>query len=217
MLKCWGAAETKKEGASGLPSAHDDQSMMKICLMTSLAKLLFITPGEARPVLAKALKLGADDVHPGVKAKAIFLYNLIKSGIEEARATLVTNKQSMDPFVEDADAENIDMVFDEFNTFSVVYEKPECDWNKEQEEIDLEGIKALFDKALDDVTRALAAGLCDVAPTDVLAVVSVAVSSCDDELDAFDEAADAAEEATAGTGDPVSLSVARFLRGLAQA
>ena len=87
----------------------------------------------------------------------------------------------------------------------------------DEEEIDLEGIKALFDKALDDVTRALAAGLCDVAPTDVLAVVSVAVSSCDDELDAFDEAADAAEEATAGTGDPVSLSVARFPRGLAQA
>ena len=85
------------------------------------------------------------------------------------------------------------------------------------DELDLEGVRMLFDQALDDVTRALAAGLCNVAPTDVLAVVSVAVSSSDDELDAFDDAADAAEEATSGTGDPVSLSVARFLRGLAQA
>lgn len=137
MLKCWGAQDSgKKEG--GLPSAHDDQSMMKICLMTSLAKLLFITPGEARPVLAKVLSIARNDVHPGVRGKAVFLYNLIKSGLDEARSVLVTNKQSMDPFVEDADAENIDMVFDEFNTFSVVYEKPECDWNREQEEIDLE-------------------------------------------------------------------------------
>lgn len=85
------------------------------------------------------------------------------------------------------------------------------------DELDLEGVRTLFDQALDDVTRALAAGLCNVAPTDVLAVVSVAVSSSDDELDAFDDAADAAEEATSGTDDPVSLSVARFLRGLAQA
>lgn len=85
------------------------------------------------------------------------------------------------------------------------------------DKLDLEGVRTLFDQALDDVTRALAAGLCNVAPTDVLAVVSVAVSSSDDELDAFDDAADAAEEATSGTNDPVSLSVARFLRGLAQA
>ena len=33
----------------------------------------------------------------------------------------------------------------------------------------------------------------------------------------YSDAADAAEEATSGTDDPVSLSVARFLRGLAQA
>lgn len=78
-------------------------------------------------------------------------------------------------------------------------------------------LRDMFDRALDEVTRALAAGLCDVAPTDALAVACVSVSSCADELDAFDEAADAVEEAVSGTGDPVSIALARFLRGMTQA
>lgn len=89
----------------------------------------------------------------------------------------------------------------------------------EGDEAGYEDLRDMFDQALDDVTRALAAGLCDVAPTDALAVASVAISSCDDELDAFDEAADAVEESITGAGldDPVSLSLARFLRGMTQA
>jgi hypothetical protein len=106
--------------------------------MTSLAKLLFVTPGEARPVLAGALAYGIKDSHPAVKAKAMFLYNLLKTDLTAARSALLTTKQSTEAFVEDADAENIDMVFDEFNTFSVIYGKPQCEWKKDQEEIDLE-------------------------------------------------------------------------------
>jgi hypothetical protein len=68
----------------------------------------------------------------------MFLYNLLKTDLSAARAALMTTKQSGEIFVEDADAENIDMVFDEFNTFSVIYEQQQCDWRKDQEEIDLE-------------------------------------------------------------------------------
>lgn len=85
------------------------------------------------------------------------------------------------------------------------------------DEADYKDLRNMFDSALDDVTRALAAGLCDVAPTDTLAVACVAVSSCDDELDAFDEVADSVEEAVANDPDVVSLALSRFLRGLAQA
>ena len=89
----------------------------------------------------------------------------------------------------------------------------------EGDEAGYEDLRDMFDQALDDVTRALAAGLCDAAPTDALAVACVAVSACDDEIDAFDEAADAVEESitAAGLDGPVSLSLARFLRGMAQA
>jgi hypothetical protein len=139
MLRSWGgSAETKAVASSALPSAHDEQSMMKICLITSLAKLLFVSPAEVRPVLAQALSLGVRDGHPAVRAKATFLYNQLKTNLDTARAALLSTKSSMEPFVEDADAENIDMVFDEFNTFSVIYEKPQIDWSKPQEQVTIE-------------------------------------------------------------------------------
>jgi AP-4 complex subunit beta-1 len=139
MLRSWGgSAETKAVASSALPSAHDEQSMMKICLITALAKLLFVSPAEVRPVLAQALSLGVRDGHPAVRAKATFLYNLLKTNLDTARAALLSTKSSMEPFVEDADAENIDMVFDEFNTFSVIYEKPQIDWSKPQEQVTIE-------------------------------------------------------------------------------
>jgi hypothetical protein len=138
MLKSWGAADVVKSGGSALPSAHDEQSMMKVCLLTALAKLLFVTAAEVRPVLAQALALGVKDGHPAVRARAAFLYKLLREDLDAARAALMPSKQSLEPFVEDADAENVDMVFDEFNTFSVIYGKPQSDWSKPQEEVTIE-------------------------------------------------------------------------------
>jgi hypothetical protein len=139
MLKSWGGAtEAKAATTSRLPSAHDEQSMMKISLMTALAKLLFVSPAEIRPVLAQALSLGIRDGHPAVRGKASFLYRLLKANLDAARSALMSTKSSMEPFVEDADAENLDMVFDEFNTFSVIYGKPEVDWSRPQEQVTIE-------------------------------------------------------------------------------
>ena len=86
-----------------------------------------------------------------------------------------------------------------------------------EDEVGYEELAAMFDSAFQDVTHALAAGLCSVAPTDVLAVACVAVSECDDELDAFDAAADSVEEGITDESDVVALALARFLRGMAQA
>ena len=169
MLKSWGAKENKQEntpGSATLPSAHDEQSMMKICLMTALAKLLFVTPGEAKPVFAAVLSLGIKDAHPGVRSRAYFLYNLFKTDLDAARTALMTTKQSMEPFVEDADSENIDMVFDEFNTFSVVYEQPQCDWDKAPEEIDL----SIEEEEEEDQNEHKLEDLQEIAPEDFQAL-----------------------------------------------
>ena len=140
MLKFWDDKKaTQAQGSSDmLPSAHDEQSMMKVAIMTALAKLLFVSPGEARPVLAAALNLGLQDAHPGVKARALFIFQLLKQDLDAARAALMTTKTSTEPFVEDADSDSVDMVFDEFNTFSVIFDKPEAEWNQKPEEIELE-------------------------------------------------------------------------------
>ena len=86
-----------------------------------------------------------------------------------------------------------------------------------EDDADFDDLHAMFDEAFDDVSHALASGLCDVAPTDVLAVACVAVAECDDELDAFDAAADASEELVTDGSDVVTLALVRFLRGMAQA
>jgi CTP:molybdopterin cytidylyltransferase MocA len=96
--------------------------MMETCLMTALAKLLFVSPAEVRPVLAQALSLDVRDGHPAVWSKALFLYTLLKTNIDTARSALLSTKSNMEPFVEDTDAENVDMVFDVFTTFSVIYD-----------------------------------------------------------------------------------------------
>lgn len=115
-----------------------DNFNMKLSILTSITKLFFITPGEARPVLAAAISLGQHDDHPGVKARANFLFQLLKQDLDAARAALLTSKESQEPFVEDADAETVDMVFDEYNTFSVVFDKPESEWSLKKEEVELE-------------------------------------------------------------------------------
>jgi len=138
MLKFWNDKKQDTSADSSLPSAHDEQSMMKISIMTSLAKMLFVSPGESRPVLANALALGMKDNHPGVKARAEFIYKMLKIDKNAARSALLTSKRSTEPFVEDADSESIDMVFDEFNSFSVIYNMPQADWDTKPEEIKLE-------------------------------------------------------------------------------
>jgi hypothetical protein len=131
MLKSWGGSTETKAAAT---SAHDEQSMMKIALMTALAKLLFVSPAEVRPVLAQALSLDIHDGHPAVRGKASLLYNVLKANLDTARSALMSIKSSMEPFVEDADTENIEMVFDEFNTLSVIYDKPQEQVTIEPEE-----------------------------------------------------------------------------------
>ena len=138
MIKFWTDKKSENNNNETLPSSHDEQSMMKISIMTSLAKLLFVSPGEARPVLAASLNLGVKDNHPGVRAKALFLYKLIRTSLDSARSALINNKNCQDIFVEDANVENLDMVFDEYNTFSVIYDMPQADWDTKPEEIQLE-------------------------------------------------------------------------------
>jgi len=147
MLRSWDSQKQGDAVATTLgqtadkdttPSAQDDVSTMKICIITALAKLLFVNAGQARVVLAQAIGRGLKDQHPAVAARARFIYKLLQANIDAARSALVNNKTSDQPFVEDADSENIDMVFDEFNTFSVIYEEPRADWDTPEEQIDIE-------------------------------------------------------------------------------
>ena len=105
-------------------------------------------------------------------------------------------------------------------------------------EVTVDQLKAMFANALAELSDMSGAQVGDKTMMDALIPASEAVAACDgDELDLFDEAADAAEagaensrnfpskfgraksygEKTIGTPDAGAVSMARFFRGLAEA
>ena len=85
------------------------------------------------------------------------------------------------------------------------------------DEMTVDELRAMLSLGRDEVARALESGLGDAAALEVLVAVCGAVAASEDELDLFDDAADAAEGATEGSTSVAAVSAARFLRGLAQA
>ena len=85
------------------------------------------------------------------------------------------------------------------------------------DEMPLEDFRAMLALGRDEVARALESGLGDAAALDVLVAVCEAADASEDDLEVFDDAADAAEEAADGSTSVAAVSLARFLRGLAQA
>lgn len=85
------------------------------------------------------------------------------------------------------------------------------------DEMPLEDFRAMLALGRDEVARALESGLGDAAALDVLVAVCEAADASEDDLEVFDDAADAAERASDGSTSVAALSAARFLRGLAQA
>ena len=84
------------------------------------------------------------------------------------------------------------------------------------DEMTVDELRSMLSLGRDEVARALESGLGDAAALEVL-VACDAVAASEDELDLFDDAADAAEGATEGSTSVAAVSAARFLRGLAQA
>ncbi|WP_417229206.1 hypothetical protein [Thermophilibacter sp.] len=85
------------------------------------------------------------------------------------------------------------------------------------DEMTVDELRSMLSLGRDEVARALESGLGDAAALEVLVAVCDAVAASEDELDLFDDAADAAEGATEGSTSVAAVSAARFLRGLAQA
>lgn len=85
------------------------------------------------------------------------------------------------------------------------------------DEMSLEDFRTMFALGRDEVARTLDAGHGDAAALDVLVATCEAVDASEDDLEVFDDAADAAEEAAAASTSVAAVSLARFLRGLAQA
>jgi hypothetical protein len=93
-------------------------------ILLSSCKLFFKSPGEMQDILGKLFAFINNDFNDiDLKDRACYLYNLMKTNIEEAEL-IICGKSSIDQF-SDTNNINLPILFNEFNTLSVLYQKPE--------------------------------------------------------------------------------------------
>lgn len=93
-------------------------------ILLSSCKLFFKSPGEMQEILGKLFAFIINDFNDiDLKDRACYLYNLMKTNIEEAEF-IICGQTSIDQF-SDTNNINLPTLFNEFNTLSVLYQKPE--------------------------------------------------------------------------------------------
>jgi hypothetical protein len=98
---------------------------VRLELMACTLKMFFRRPPECQKMLGKLLaKATADPSNVDVHDKAMFYYRLLEYDIDEAQRVVVGNKETIETFVEDTETEVKDQIFEEFNSLSVIYQKP---------------------------------------------------------------------------------------------
>lgn len=84
-----------------------------------------------------------------LKDRAYYFYNLLKSDIEEAEYIICGERATVDKFISEEDGTQ-ETIFNEFNSLSVIYNKPEEKFVKKFIEVD-EAIKEADDKINKDL------------------------------------------------------------------
>jgi len=111
-------------------------------LLVATLKLFFKRPFEMKPILSQLLGKAIEDfTNPDVHDKAIFYYRLLSASVETCAAVVNSSKLSIESnFSEDQDAAEVDRLFEEFNSLSVVFQQPSEQFLK-FEEIDIDDKK----------------------------------------------------------------------------
>lgn len=105
-------------------------------LLLASCKLFFKSPGEMQSILGKVFDFVINNFNDiDLKDRAMYFYNLIKSDIEEAEYIICGERAQIDRFISTDDELN-DVVFSEFNTLSIIYNKPEEKFIKNFIEVD---------------------------------------------------------------------------------
>jgi AP-4 complex subunit beta-1 len=104
-------------------------------LLIASTKLFFKTPGEMQGILGKVYEMilkNYNDVD--LRDRTYFYYNLLKKDVEAARFIICGDDNTVDHFYTDLDEEYVDQVYSQFNTLSIIYQKPEEKFIKQEVE-----------------------------------------------------------------------------------
>lgn len=110
------------------PLIDDIEEQKSICvrleLLTTAVKLFFRRAPEVQAMLGRLFKaLSEDDSSPDVLDRVHMYYRLLANDIDSAKRVIDSNESGANEFVE-MDEKLIVTLFNEFNTLSVIYEKP---------------------------------------------------------------------------------------------
>ncbi|KAJ6799291.1 beta-adaptin-like protein A [Iris pallida] len=97
---------------------------VRLHLLTAVMKCFFKRPPETQKALGAALAAGLADSHQDVHDRALFYYRLLQHDVSVAERLVNPSKQAVSVFADTQSSEIKDRIFDEFNSLSVVYQKP---------------------------------------------------------------------------------------------
>lgn len=117
---------------------EESSALVRLGLLTAVAKLFFVRPAEARPILGNVLKAAMADTNQDVHDRGLLYYRLLQLSVDEAIRVIAPEKTSISAFAEEGDSSVTDVVFEEFNTLSVIYNKPAIAFIEEEYEMEPE-------------------------------------------------------------------------------
>ncbi|CAK9325617.1 unnamed protein product [Citrullus colocynthis] len=97
---------------------------VRLHLLTAVMKCFFKRPPETQKALGAALAVGLADFHQDVHDRALFYYRLLQYNVSVAERVVNPPKQAVSVFADTQSSEVKDRIFDEFNSLSVIYQKP---------------------------------------------------------------------------------------------
>ncbi|AQK96807.1 Adaptin region family protein [Zea mays] len=97
---------------------------VRLHLLTAVMKCFFKRPPETQKALGDTLAAGLSDTHQDVHDRALFYYRLLQYSPNVAERVVNPPKQAVSVFADTQSSEIKDRIFDEFNSLSVVYQKP---------------------------------------------------------------------------------------------
>ncbi|KAL8499231.1 hypothetical protein ACS0TY_022274 [Phlomoides rotata] len=103
---------------------EEHSSEVRLHLLTAVMKCFLRRPPETQKALGAALAAGLADYHQDVHDRALFYYRLLKYDVSVAERIVNPPKQAVSVFADTQSNEIKDRIFDEFNSLSVVYQKP---------------------------------------------------------------------------------------------
>ncbi|ERM98573.1 hypothetical protein AMTRI_Chr05g66380 [Amborella trichopoda] len=103
---------------------EEHSAEVRLHLLTAVVKCFFKRPPETQKALGAALTAGLADSHQDVHDRALFYYRLLQYDVAVAERVVNPPKQAVSVFADTQSSEIKDRIFDEFNSFSVLYQQP---------------------------------------------------------------------------------------------